>query len=163
MSIDDSDMYHCYIDLWKPPTERLNMVYQGIGKPNMLKHRAGAANSSTVDEDQAIAAAYHSRFCIPLDFELLETSMPFYQAGLGDRLEHELTFNDYMKVINSSDTDSSYVIKGISLEYDMVTDSELARQIRDQYAGRMAILYDHVLRHRKITKNKSDALYGISI
>ena len=38
MSIDDSDIYHCYIDLWKPLTERLNMVYQGIGKPNMLKH-----------------------------------------------------------------------------------------------------------------------------
>ena len=116
MSIDNSDIYHCYIDLWKPPTERLNMVYQGIGKPNMLTHRIGAANASTVDEDQAIAAAYQSRLCIPLDFELLETRMPFYQAGLGDRLEYELTFNDYMKVINSSYTDSSYVIQGISLE-----------------------------------------------
>ena len=30
-----------------------------------------------------------------LDFELVETHMPFYQAGLGDRLEYELTFNDY--------------------------------------------------------------------
>ena len=148
MSIHDSDIYHCYIDLWKPPTERLNMVYQSTGKPNMLKHRVGAANASTVHEDQAIAAAYQSRFCIPLDFELLETHMPFYQAGLGDRLESELTLNDYMKVINSSDTDSSYVIKGISLEHDMVTDSELARQIRDQYTGRIAILYDRVLRHR---------------
>ena len=68
-----------------------------------------------------------------------------------------------MKVINSSDTYSSYVVKGISLEYDMVTDSELARQIRDQYAGRMAILYDRVLRHRKITKNKSDALWNINL
>ena len=89
--------------------------------------------------------------------------MPFYQASLGDRLEYVLTFNDYMKVINSSDTDSSYVIKGISLEYDMVTDSELARQIRDQYTGRMAILPDRVLRHRKITKNKSDALWNINL
>ena len=100
MSIDDNDIYHCYTDLWKPPTEWLNMVYQGTGKPNMLTHWVGAANASTVDEDQAIAAAYQSSFCIPLDFELLETHMPFYQAGLGDRLEYELTFNDYMKVIN---------------------------------------------------------------
>ena len=140
-----------------------NKVYQGIGKPNMLTHRVGAANASTVDEDQAIAAAYQSRFCIPLDFELLESHMPFYQAGLGERLEYELTFNDYMKVINSSYTNSSYVIKGISLDDDMVTDSELARQIRDLYAGRMAILYDRVLRHRKITKNKSDAFWNINL
>ena len=107
MSIDDSDIYHCYIDLWKSSSERMNMAYQGIGKANILKHRVGAANAISDAEDQAIASAYATRFCIPLDFELLEPHMPFYQAGLGDRLEYELTFNDYMKVINSIDTDSS--------------------------------------------------------
>ena len=56
--------------------------------------------------------------------------MPFNQAGLGDRLEYKLTFNDYNKVINSTDADSSYVISNICLEFDMVTDSELARHIR---------------------------------
>ena len=41
--------------------------------------------------------------------------MPFYQAGLGDRLEYELTFNDYNKVINSTDADSNYVISNITV------------------------------------------------
>ena len=161
MSIEDSDIYHCYIDLWRCPSERINMAYQGVGKDNMLKHRAGARNASSDVED--IANAYGNRFCIPLDFELLETHMPFYQAGLGDRLEYELTFNDYMKVINATDADSSYVIKTICLEFDMVTDPELARQIRQQYSGRIAILYDRVLRHRKSTKNKSDTLWNINL
>ena len=62
MTIDDSDIYHCYTDLWKSSTERLNMVYQGIGKPNMLTYRVGAANASTVDEDQAIAADIRAGF-----------------------------------------------------------------------------------------------------
>ena len=56
-------------------------------------------------------------------------------------------------VINSTDADSSYVISNICLEFDIVTDSELARQIRQQFNGRMAILYDRILRHRKITLN----------
>ena len=163
MSIDDSDIFHCYVDLWRSPSERLNMAYQGIGKSNMLKHRVGAGNASTDAEDQAIAGAFKNRFCIPLDFELLETHMPFYQAGLGDRLEYELTFNDYNKVISSTDADSSYVISNICLEFDMVTDSELARQIRQQFSGRMAILYDRILRHRKITKKKSDSLWNINL
>ena len=90
MSIDDSDIFHCYVDLWRSPSERLNMVYQGIGKSNMLKHRVGAGN-------------------------------------------------------------------------DMVTDSELARQIRQQFSSRMAILYDRILRHRKITKKKSDTLWDINL
>ena len=163
MSIDDSDIYHCYIDLWKSPSERLNMAYQGIGKANMLKHRVGAGNASSDKEDEAIAKAYGTRFCIPLDFELLETHMPFYQAGLGDRLEYELTFNDYNKVIKSSDADAKYVITNICLEFDQVTDTELARQIRTQYDGRMTIFYDRILRHRKITKKKLDTLWNINL
>ena len=164
MSIDDSDIFHCYVDLWKSPSERINMAYQGIGKANMLKHRLGAGNISTDAEDQAIGGAFKNKFCIPLDFELLEMHMPFYQAGLGDRLEYELTFNDYYNVINSTDADSSYVKSNICLEFDMVTDSELARQIRQQFSGRMAILYDRILRqHRKITKKKSDTLWNINI
>ena len=123
ISIDDSDVFHCYVDLWKSPSERINMVYQGIGKANMLKHRVGAGNASTDAEDQAIAGAFKNRFCIPLYFELLETHMPFHQAGLGYRLEYELTFNDYYKVINSTDADSSHVISNICLEFDMVTNS----------------------------------------
>ena len=111
MSLDDSDIYHCYVDLWKTPIERINMAYQGIGKENMLGQRTGAGNATTDAEDEAIAKAYGKRFCIPLDFELLETHIPFFQAGLGDRLEYELTFNDYGKVIKSSDADSSYKIK----------------------------------------------------
>ena len=163
MSIDDSDIYHCYIDLWKTPTERVNMAYQSIGKTNMLKHRVGVGNATLDKEDQAIAKAYGNRFCIPLDFELLETHMPFYQAGLGDRLEYVLTFNDYNKVIRSTDPTSSYIIKNICLEFDIVSDTELARQIRQQVDGKMVILYDRILRHRKIPKNKSDTLWNINL
>ena len=36
MSIDDSDIFHFYVDLWKSPSERTNMAYYGIGKVHML-------------------------------------------------------------------------------------------------------------------------------
>ena len=80
------------------------------------------------------------------------------------RLEYELTFNDYSRVIQATgDVDSSYHIGGISLEYDMVTLPELARTIDNQYKGRLAILYDRVLRHRKMTADKSDTLWNINL
>ena len=139
------------------------MHYQGVCSDNMLKHRVGADDASANKVDQAVAAAYGNRFCIPLDFELLETHMPFYQAGLSDRLEYEITFNDYRKVIKSTDNDSSYTIKNICLEFDMVSDSELTRQVRQQYSNKMVILYDRILRHRRIPKNKADPLWNINI
>ena len=42
-------------------------------------------------------------------------------------------------------------------------DPDLARTIRSQYAGKVAILYDRVLRHRKIIKDKSDSLWNINL
>ena len=77
MSIDDSDIYHCYVDLLKGPSERFAMAYQGIGKDNMLKHTIGAADAATNEE--AITTAFGKRFSILLDFELLESHMHFYQ------------------------------------------------------------------------------------
>jgi len=170
MSIDNSDVYYCYHDLWKTGRERDSAHYQGIDTTadrNATKLRVGAGDGDqTVSADQAISTAYGNRFCIPLDFELLETHMPFYQSALGDRLEYELTFNDNTRVVLATGpvaNDSRYTIDNISIEYEKVTNSELARLIRNQYAGRLAILFDRVLCHRKIVYDKSDTLWNINL
>ena len=58
---------------------------------------------------------------------------------------------------------ATYTIKNICLEFDMVSDTQLAQEIRQQYSGRTTILYDRILRHRKITKNKSETLWNINL
>ena len=86
MSIDDSDVFYCYQDLWKTVRERENAQYQRIDTTadrNATKVRVGAGDGANVAADQAIATAYGNRFFIPLDFELLESHMPFFQAALG--------------------------------------------------------------------------------
>ena len=45
--------------------------------------------------DVAIANAYGSKFIIPLNFEILDSTMPYYQLGLANRLYYEITLNDY--------------------------------------------------------------------
>ena len=84
-----------------------------------------------------------------------------YQAGLGNRLCHEITFNDYNRVINFSVTspDATYKITDISLEYEIVTQPDLARSIKAEY-DEMVLLYDRILRHRKIIVDKSDTVWN---
>ena len=74
-----------------------------------------------------MASIYDNRFCIPLDFEILETSLPLYQYGLGSRLTYELTFADYSDVIKSTDPDTTYTISNISLEFDTIINASLAQ------------------------------------
>lgn len=97
-------------------------------------------------ETKPFANAFGSRFYIPLDFDQFESHMAFYQSAIPDRLEYDLNFNDYSRVIQTSgDVNASYSIDSICLHYDMVTQPELAREIRNQYADRLKFLYDRDL------------------
>ena len=55
--------------------------------------------------------------------------------------------------------DEKYKITDISLEYEIATQPELMRSIRSEYEH-MALLYDRILRHRKIIVNKSDTVWN---
>ena len=165
ISIDDYDVLYSYYDCWRCKTERLNAVFQGIVEDdsqteNAVKHRINATNKTNNAKDQTVASIYDNRFCIPLDFEILESSLPLYQYGLG--LTYELTFADYSDVIKSTDPDTTYTISNISLEFDTIINASLASQIRTEYM-KSSILYDRILRARIIPLNISDTSFSVDI
>ena len=167
ISIDDYDVLFLYIDSWKTATERRNAVFQGIvdadgQTENAIKHRINATDKANNAKDQTVASIYDNRFCIPLDFEILESSLPLYQYGLGSRLTYELTYADYSDVIKATDPDATYTISNISLEFDTMTNASLASQIRTEYM-KSSILYDRILRARIIPLDKSDTSFSIDI
>ena len=88
MSLDDYDIFACYRDLWKTVSEKKNAIHQGIISTdgftvNCMKLRINAKDKSAlVTQDKAIADAYGNKFIIPLDFEMLDSAAPYYQAGL---------------------------------------------------------------------------------
>ena len=166
MSVDDYDIFGCYQDLWKTKSEKRNPIQQGIISTdgymeNCIKLKINAGDKSTLNaQDKAIA----NKFIIPYDFEMLDSAAPYYQAGLGNRLCYELTFNDYNSVTKSGVSspkvpDAKYKITDMSLEYEIATQPDLARSIRSEYQH-MAQLYDRILRQRKIIVNKSDTVWN---
>ena len=162
-TLNDSDVFLCYQDLWKTKTERENAIYQGIQSEAVRKIRINAGDKGAVAKDVAVGTAYDNVFCIPLDFELLTSHMPFLQHELKDKLSYELTFNNYGKVIVSSDNAASYTISDIHLEFEVITSPELATMIKNQYKGKHAILYDRVVRHTKLALNKSETIWNITM
>ena len=150
-------------------SEKRNAIRQGIISSDgcmenctKLRINAGDKNASNV-QDKAIADAYGNKFIIPLDFEMLDSAAPYYQAGLGNRLCYKLTFNDYelqnLEYHCQKVPDAKYKITDISLEYEIATQPDLTRSIRSE-CQHMALLYDRILRHRKIIVNKSDTVWN---
>ena len=166
-SIDDYDVLYSYYDCWKTATERHNAIFQGIVEAegqteNAIKHRINAGDKANDAKDQTVASIYDNRFCIPLDFEILESSLPLYQYGLASRLTYELTFADYSDVIKSTDPDVTYTISNISLEIDTIINASLASQTRTEYM-RSSILYNRILRARIIPLKKSETSFSVDI
>ena len=163
MSVDDYDLFAC-------KSEKRNTIQQGIISSdgcteNCIKLRINAGDKNAGNaQDKAIADAYLNKFIISLDFEMLDSAAPYYQADLGNRLCYEITFHDYNRVTKSVVSspkvpDAKYKITDISGEYEIVTQPDLARSIRSEYQH-MALLYGRILRHRKIIVNKSDTVWN---
>ena len=168
LSIDDFDIFACYRDLWKTKSEKRNAIRQGIIScggctNNCIKLRINAADKASNAQDKAIADTYGNKFIIPLDFEMLDSSAPYYQVGLGNRLCYDITFNDYNRVIKSAaaSPDAKYEISNISLEYEIITQPNLARSIKTE-CDEMVLLYDRILRHRQLAVSKSDTTWNWS-
>ena len=167
ISINDYDILYSYYDCWKCTTERLNAVFQGIVEAdgqmeNAIKHRINTGDKANDAKDQTIASSFDNKFCIPLDFEFLESSFPLYQYGLGSRLTYELTFADFSDVIKASNPDATYTISSISLEFNIVINASLASQIRSEYM-KSSILYDRNLRACIIPLNNSSTSFSVDI
>ena len=137
-STDDYDVLYSYYDCWKTATERRNAIFQGIVEAegqteNAIKHWINATDKANNAKDQTVASIYDNRFCIPLDFEIIETSL-----------------------------DVTYTISNISLEFDTIINESLASQIRTEYM-KSSILYDRILRARIKPLNKSDTSFSVDI
>ena len=146
ISTDDYDILYPYYDCWKCTTERHNTDFQGIVEvdgqtENAIKHRINAGDKASNANDETVASIFENNFCIPCDFEIIESSLPLYQYGLGSRLTYELTFADYPDVIKASKPDATYTISDISLEFDTVINASLTSQITTEYM-KSSILYD---------------------
>ena len=167
INIDDYNVPYSYYDCWKTATERRNAIFQGIIEAegqteNAIKHLINATDKANNAKNQTVPSIYDNRFCIPLDFEILESSLALYHYGLGSHLTYKLTFADYSDVIKANKPDATYTISNISLEFDTIMNASLASQIRTEYM-KSSILYDRILRAHIIPLNKSNTSFSVDI
>ena len=106
LSIDDYDIFACYRDLWKTKSEKRNAIRQGIISndgctENCIKLRINASDKSAGNkQDNAIADTYGNKFVIPLDFEMLDSALPYYQADSETDYVMKLRFTSTTELSN---------------------------------------------------------------
>ena len=166
-TINKSDIYDTYKDLYLSKKEREQKLLQDILSANWLKARLGAKKAdgtalTLTTQKNAIRKTFDKRFPIPLDFDFLKH--PVYPHGLKEDLIVRLELNSSEKVIFcTGDTLTTYKLSDISLEYDAIFDEPYATTIGQIYTGTTSIPYTKVELIHYRTLSKKDTIWKIDM
>ena len=159
-TINNSDIYDTYKDLYLSEKEREEKLLQGIQLANGLKARVGTkkANGTALTmttQENVIKKMFHKRFAISLDFDFFKD--PVYPYGLKEDLIVRLGLNSSEKVILcTGDIAATYKLLDISLEYDAIFNELYATTIGEMYTGTTSIQYTKVTSIHYQTLSKKD-------
>ena len=105
---------------------------------------------------------FDKRFAILLDFDLFKH--PLYPYGLKEDLIVRLELNSAEKVILwTGDTNTTYKLSDISLEYDEIFDEPYATNISEMYNGTTSFPYTKVTSIHYKTLSKKDTTWKIDV
>ena len=166
-TINSSDIYDTYKDLYLSEKEREERLLQGIQLANGLKAQVGAKKAdgtalAVTIQENAIKKTFDKRFTIRVDFDFFRD--PVYPYGFKEDLIVRVELNSAEKVILcTGDTNSTYKLPDISLEYDAIFDEPYATTIGKMYAGTTSIPYTKVTSIHYQTLSKKDTTWKIDV
>ena len=168
--INEHDEYKLYCDTWLSRGQRKDRILQGIQDPDGLKCRIGAKKDAQgtdltglTDDDKALKTAYGDLFQIPLEDELFTDVAPFCPYFINDNVVIELKLARAEDVVLSKDSEASYEISDVHLEWDGIQDTRLASEIATMYNSGFNIAYDRVQFLRKENHLKSTSLINVNV
>ena len=113
-------------------------------------------------QENAIKKRFDKRFAILLDFDFFKH--PVYPYEPKEDLIIRLELNSLEKVILcTGDTNATYKLSDISLEYDAIPDKPYATSIGEMYTGTTSIPYTKVTSIHYQTLSKKDTTWKIDV
>ena len=110
--------------------------------------------------ENALKIVYGSKYRIPLDHEILRDHDVFYLRALAESLSFEISLAPADQIIVGTDpTSLDYDLTNLEVEYEVVRNTELAREAANSYQGGKMFFFDnHITLHKTFTVNKGAAL-----
>ena len=91
-----------------------------------------------------------SKYCTPLDFEMVIGMETFHPSSFGNHLEYEIVFSYRTQVTIPNDIGAAvnYSLTNIALEFKTVSSANSAAEIVLRAQGRFVLTYEKIIRHR---------------
>ena len=161
-TINNSDIYDTYKDLYLSEKEREEKLLQGIQSVNGLKARLGAKKAdgtrlTLITQENGIKKTFDKRFAVPLSFNFFKHHV--YPYELKEDLIVRLELNSAGKVLLcTGDISATYELSDILLEYDAIFNEPYATVIGKIYNATTSIPYSKVELIHYHTLSKKDTI-----
>ena len=130
------DLFQTYHDLFLSKDERDDMLRYEVSSEITRKLRTAAADNVTSNAKEVAMATLHgTKYCIPLDHNILLNHGVFYPKGLSHPLKFEITLWGVSDIVVYSDTTKqpNYKITNLELEYRSISSEYLVNRALETY------------------------------
>ena len=148
------DLFHTYHDLYLSEENRADRLRQGISNENTRKLRTNAGDKVTSDaKEVALAKIHGTKYCIPLDHEILRDHGVFYPKALSHHLSFEITLAPVGEIVVYADAvkTPSYAISNLEMEYQTIKSEYLANQAASSYQIGKGFYFENIHHHETFT------------
>ena len=161
------DLYKLFEDLFLAKAQRKNMYLEGIQSEDLYKVRSNSEDKKTsgVVAESKLNTVYGNKYRIPLDHEILKDHGVFYPRALPNQVIFEIKPAEAKMVVKGSDASQlGYELTNIELEYEVIHDTNLAREESSSYLNGKEFMYEHVTHYKTLTVKKlEDTIMNVSI
>ena len=153
------DLYKLFEDLFLAKAQRKNMYLEGIQSEDLCKVRSNSEDKKTsgVVAESKLNTVYGNKYRIPLDHEILKDHGVFFPRALPNQVIFEIKPAQAKMVVKGSDASQlGYELTNIELEYEVIHDTNLAREASSSYLNGKEFMYEHVTHYKTLTVKKLD-------
>ena len=163
--LNNSYLYNTYKDLWLTKYERRNRVINGLQDVNLRKLRSDLKTRFVPSLPyMQVQKVYGKRYVLPINFEMITDHMPISGCLLDSNITFELKINSVKNVLNYANAETAnFELKNICLEFEMIKDSTLYKEIAQDLITGTQFLYDHVHHYRREEVGKDQTFLNVEI
>lgn len=165
----NENIWEAFKGKWSSKSERTDLIEYGIGTKNWRKLTSkDDSGSSSGDTARAQDALMYSIFGTKLRIKLckvLEGSSLFVPNSMMNNLEYIITLPVSTDVLvkQSGQAQAEYSLENLELEYETITDDELASEITSMFSSGKSLVFEHVTMFKKMAWPKADTVQNINV
>ena len=157
-------IFQTYADLWLSDDVRNTMVEEGLANENLRKLMSGDDSGNSSGNDKVIHDIIGNTVRMKIS-KVIEGHGPISPSYLRNNIRYhiQLPRSDKVLLAQSGETIGEYSLENLRLEYQLIRNERIAKQIATIYEDGFSMAYDHIVLFKNNPWGKDTTIINESV